>query len=130
MTNLQLYCYVRLNKFIHEMDKKAITKAILKEVKSRYDLEHAMKAWWWASYSGNDSARLTKAGNAAVSKVMKAFIFDCTLENTGASIKRLTKLKTPYYADYQNSQITIYSEQLATMIRMYPSFNRYIELIQ
>jgi seryl-tRNA(Sec) selenium transferase len=112
------------------MDKKAITEAVLKEVKSRYDLERALNAWWWRDYSGNNSARLTKAGNAAVSKVMRPYTFDCVLNNTGNGIKRLTKLKTPFYADYQNQQITIYSEQLATMIRMYDSFERYMELIQ
>ena len=112
------------------MDKKAITEAVLEKVKSRYDLERALKAWWWRSYAGNESARLTKAGNAAVSKVMRPFTFDCTLHNTGAGIKRLTKLNTPFYADYGNQQVTIYSEQLATMIRMYENFDRYIELIQ
>lgn len=112
------------------MDKKAITEAVLKEVKSRYDLERALKHWWWRDYSGNDSARLTKAGNAAISKVMKPFTFKCQLINTGNGIKRMTKLKTPFYANYQDQEITIYSEQLATMIRMYDSFDRYMELIQ
>jgi len=112
------------------MDKKAITEAVLEKVKSRYDVERALRAWWWRSYASNDSARLTKAGNAAVSKVMKAFVFDCELMNTGTGMKRLAKLKTPYYADFENQQITIYSEQLATMIKMYPSFDRYMELIQ
>ena len=112
------------------MDKKAITEAVLKEVKSRYDLDRALRAWWWRSYTGNNSGRLTKAGNAAISKVMRPFTFDCTLHNTGAGIKRLTKLNTPFYADYGNQPVTIYSEQLATMIKMYPSFDRYMELIQ
>ena len=112
------------------MDKKAITEAVLKEVKSRYDLERALKAWWWRSYAGNNSGRLTKAGNAAVSKVMTPHTFECTLENTGNGLKRLTKLNTPFYADYEYGKITIYSEQLATMIKMYPSFDRYMELIQ
>jgi len=112
------------------MDKKAITEAVLKEVKSRYDLERALKAWWWRSYARNDSARLTIAGHNAVSKAMKPFTFDMELEHTGTTIKRLAKLTVPYYADYKEQKITIYSAQLATMIKMYPSFERYIDLIQ
>ena len=112
------------------MDKKAITEAVLKEVKVNYDLDTALKIWWWKNYSGVETARLTRAGNAAIGKVMRPFTFDCELANTGNGIKRLEKLKTPFYADFQHKQITIYSEQLATMIRMYDSFDRYLELIQ
>lgn len=111
-------------------DKLAITKAVLKVVKSKYDLDRAMKYWWWRGHAGGKSIRLTKAGNAAISKVMTPHTFDYELLNTGQGIKRLTKLETPYFADYENQQITIYSEKLATMIRMYPSFDRYMELIQ
>lgn len=112
------------------MDKKAITKAVLKEVTSRYDLERALKAWWWRSYTGNDNARLTIAGHKAFSKAMTPFTFELELEHTGFTMKRLAKIKTPYYADYKYHQITIYSEQLATMIKMYENFDRYLELIQ
>lgn len=112
------------------MDKKAITEGILKEVNSKYDLERALKAWWWRSYANNDNARLTVAGHKAFSKVMRPFTFDLELEHTGTTMKRLAKIKTPYYADYKYHQITIYSEQLATMIKMYPSFERYLDLIQ
>jgi len=111
------------------MDKKAITAAVLEELGVNISFEYALKVWWWRDYGNNQSARLTSAGNAAVGIVLKPFTFDCTLSNTGAGLKRLVKLRTPFYADYSASQITIYSEQLATMIRMYPSFDRYLELI-
>jgi hypothetical protein len=112
------------------MDKKAITEAVLSEVKVNYDLETALNIWWWKDYKDIETARLTRAGNAAVGKVMKPYTFKCELENTGNGMKRLEKLRTPFYADYRNQQITIYSEQLAMMIRMYDSFERYLELIQ
>jgi len=112
------------------MDKKAITKAVLEELKVNISLDYAMKIWWWPDYGDNNSARLTGAGNAAVNKVMTPYTFKCTIENTGAGLKRLVKLKTPFYTDYSADEITIYSEQLATMIKMYPSFDRYLELIQ
>jgi len=112
------------------MDKKAITEAVLKELKVNIGLEYAMKIWWWRDYGGAQSARLTGPGNAAVGKVMTPYTFDCTLDNTGVGLKRLIKLQTPFYADYSAEQITIYSEQLAIMIKMYPSFDRYLELIQ
>jgi len=111
------------------MDKEAITKAVLEELKVNISLDYAMKIWWWRDYGNNLSARLTGPGNAAVGKVMTPYTFNCTLDNTGAGMKRLTKLQTPFYADYSAEQITIYSEQLATMIKMYPSFDRYLELI-
>jgi len=111
------------------MDKEAITKAVLEELKVNISLDYAMKIWWWRDYGNNHSARLTGPGNAAVGKVMTPYTFKCTLENTGTGLKRLIKLQTPFYADYSAEQITIYSEQLATMIRMYPSFDRYLELI-
>jgi len=111
------------------MDKRTITEEVLKEIDSQYDLESALKSWWWFSYSNVNSVRLTKAGHAAINQVMKPFVFDCTLNNTGTGIKQLIKLGTPFYADFQNQQITIYSAKLATMIKIYPSFNRYIEII-
>jgi hypothetical protein len=112
------------------MDKKAITAAVIEEVKSKYDVDRALKAWWWRSYAGNNNARLTITGHKAFSKAMRAFTFDCELEHTGANMKRLAKLTTPYFADYKDQTITIYSEQLATMIKLYPSFNRYLDLLQ
>lgn len=112
------------------MDKKAITEAVLEKVNSKYDLERALKAWWWRSYAGNDNARLTIAGHNAFSKASRPFTFELELEHTGTTMKRLAKIKTPYFADYKEQQITIYSEQLATMIRMYPNFARYLDLIQ
>jgi len=112
------------------MDKKAITEAVLEKVNSKYDVDRALKAWWWRSYAGNDNARLTTAGHKAFSKAMRPFTFDLELEHTGTTMKRLAKIQTPYFADYQYNQITIYSEPLATMVKMYPSFARYLDLIQ
>lgn len=112
------------------MDKRAITEEVLKQVKSKYDIDSALKAWWWRDYAGHQQGRLTKAGHNAVSKVMRPFTFNATIANTGATIKRLSQLQTPYYVDHKEQTITIYSKPLATMIRMYPSFDRYLELIQ
>ena len=89
------------------MDKKAITEAVLEKVNSKYDLERALKAWWWRSYASNDNARLTITGHNAFSKAMRSFTFDLELEHTATTIKSLAQLKTQYIADHTNSQTTI-----------------------
>jgi hypothetical protein len=113
------------------MDKKAITKAVLKELQSKISVEDALKIWWYPDYGNKPNARLTKPGLAAISQVMQPFKYKFEYFHTGNEIKQLAKMNTPYYISRhgKDSSITIFSKQLATMANMYPNFKRYIELL-
>lgn len=113
------------------MDKEAITRAVLEELESNMDVETALRIWWYPDYSNKPNARLTKPGLAAISKVMEPFKFKFEYFHTGNEIKQLAKMNTPYYINRhgKDSSITIFSKQLATMAKMYPNFQRYIELL-
>lgn len=110
------------------MDKIAITEAVIKELKSSICPKQALKRWWYPDYSNNtENARLTNIGLKAISKVMTPHHFHYDYAATGNNIKKLSALRTPFFVDKDG--IIIFSEQLATMIKMYPSFERYMELI-
>jgi len=110
------------------MDKIEITKELLKTNNLNLSLKDALTLWWYPDYSTkSNNSRLTSAGCAVISDAMHSFRFDCDLSNTGNDFKKLSKLNTPYY--YEIGSITIFSSPLAVMIRMYDSFDRYLELI-
>jgi len=110
------------------MDKHAITEAVLDKLNTKLELKQALKAWWYPDYSNNrENARLTTLGFKSISKVMTPYEFEYEFMLTGQNVKQLTALKTPFFLTGQS--IIIFSKPLATMIKMYPSFERYMELI-
>lgn len=111
------------------MNKVEITQALLDDVNINLSLKDALTLWWYPNYSINkNNARLTKAGMAVLSKAMHTYEFEFEFENTGNCINQLAKLNTPYYVDH-SGHIVIFSSPLATMIKMYPNFARYLELL-
>ncbi len=109
------------------MNKLEITESVIIELKLKIKFNLALRSWWWPDYGLTQNMRLTKPGLKFVRKVVKGHTFDFDFENTGMMLKRLAKLETPFYVDQDG--ITIFSEKLVTMIKMYPNFNRYLELI-
>ena len=110
------------------MDKLAVTNEIIHQLKLELDPEHAMRMWFWPDSCGRANARLTKPGLAFISKIAVGYKFDFEFSSTGAILTQLAKMNTAYYVD--NGGIVIFSEQVAVIVKMYPSFTRYLELIQ
>ncbi len=107
------------------MDKKAITAEIIKELNLTIEPEKALRTFWWPD-SRQNSLRLTKAGLRAMSKVMKPYEFEYEARPTGNNLKRLLKVQSPFYVDFQGT-VTIFSEQLANWIILCGSFDKYMQ---
>ena len=113
------------------MDKKAITEEILKELKLNISLEQALKLYWWpdSGVKGRTNLRLTKAGMKALAKVMKPYEFPYEVRPTGNALNQLVKVQSPFYVDFQGT-VVIFGEQLASVIILYGSFDRYMDMLK
>ncbi len=109
------------------MDKLTITKEIIKELGLEIEAEHALTFWWWPDSGTVQNSRLTKPGLQFISKALKGHTFAFEFKNTGFILNKLAKMNTPYYVD--NGGIVLFSEKLATAVKLYPSFERYLELL-
>jgi hypothetical protein len=89
----------------------------------------AYRAWWWPDSGAKINLRLSDLGVDQISKVMTPYIFSYYVSNTGTALKRINKLNTPFYISYHDNTIVIFNDKLAVMARMYPNFERYVELI-
>jgi len=108
------------------MNKKEITNEVLKELKNlELDPEIAYKLWWWPK-----GLRLTRKGHLAFSKVITPHHFPCELRQTGRTLQKLLKIQSPFYVNFKEDEIIIYGDKLATMIKLYPSIERYLDIIQ
>jgi len=107
--------------------KEEITEQVIEDLELDMKLTNAVKFWWWPDYNYCENLRLTKPGLTFVQKVVTPYSFEFDFLNTGNMLKQLAKLDTPFYVDREG--IVLFSPQLATMVKMYPSFDRYLELI-
>lgn len=107
------------------MDKKAITAEIIKELNLDITLEKALRVYWWPD-TNRTNLRLTKAGLRMMSKVMKPYEFAYEIRPTGNALKQLQKVQSPFFIDFQGT-VTVFGEQLASLIILYGSFDKYME---
>lgn len=111
------------------MDKTELTKQLIAQANLHVTFKEAYGSWWWPNNSLNkEHKRLTSAGCNALAKLIKPYHFEFNFSNTPAQLKRLSKLEIPYYVDYKG--ITIFSPKAVSMVRLYGSFDRYLDLIQ
>ena len=111
------------------MDKHELTESIISELKLPYDLELAYHTWWWPDSNYNPyNVRLTQVGHSILSARLPSYHFDYDFKNTPNELKQFSNMDTPFYIT-KSDGITLYSNQLATMIKMYDSFERYLQLI-
>jgi hypothetical protein len=111
------------------MDKLQLTKAIIEEANLDIEVSKAYVEWWWPTNSNNkEHLRLTITGLNALQQILKPYHFQYYFYNSPKQIKALSKLRIPYYVNM--AKITIFSENVVSMIRLYGSFSRYLDLIQ
>lgn len=106
------------------MDKQAITAELIKELNLNIELKKALATFWWPDTT-QTNLRLTKAGCRALSKVMTPYEFPYEVRPTGNSLKRLMKVQSPFFVDFQGT-VTVFGEQLASLIILYGSFDKYM----
>ena len=112
------------------LDKRAITEEVIKQLGLNINVKQGLAIWWWPDRgrTGVPNPRLTKAGMKAISKIKKPHEFPFDVRPTGNNLKRLMKIQTPFYIDFQGT-IIFFSDELATAIIMYGSFDRYVQLL-
>ena len=111
------------------MDKRELVATIISELKLPYDNELAYHTWFWPDSNNNPyNVRLTKVGHSILSTRLPSYHFDYEFKNLPTELMQLSKMDTPFYVSKQEG-ITLYSNQLATMVKMYDSFDMYLELI-
>lgn len=110
------------------MNRQTITEEIIKG--HDINLNDALRTWWWPhNNNGQESLRLTRTGHQVFARVLTPYTFNIDLTYSGKQILQIAKIKSPFFVDYVHGQIVIYSQQLATMIKLYPNFQRYLDLL-
>jgi len=116
------------------MNKVTLTPLLIEELglSKEWTVLEAYKKWWYPDVS-DTNYRLTAAGMQAL-KLANSYEFDFKFRHTPAELKMLSNLETIYFLDAWQGRsiirIHIFSEKVAVMIKLYGSFQKYLENIQ
>ena len=116
------------------MDKRAITELVFEEFSKNHkpgkvDAKQASIIWWWPDYDDVVNYRLTLAGRKVFCKVLKYYTLPFEFQNSGAQIKKLASIQTPYFVASSVNEIILFSDQYVVAASLYKDFNRYLELL-
>jgi len=107
--------------------KEEITTIVLTEYNIELSFKKAYSAWWYPDYFSVENLRLTSTGFMQIKKIIPVYEFSFIPDNSVNEQLSLSNLEIPFYVG--NKKIFIFGESLACMIKLYPTFNRYLEVI-
>ena len=112
------------------MNKYELTKSIIEQANLDIDVDDAYKTWWFADVD-DDLYRLKLIGYKALLPLTPSFRFETDMRMTGKNLLKLSKLNCAYFINYVSTktEIYIFSTKIATTIKLYGSFDKYIKTL-